>query len=72
MRPGHTVAVFGAGPVGLLAAHSAFLRGAARVFVVDKEPDRLALAAKIGAEPIDFSNGDPMESPQCCRASPRA
>lgn len=61
VRPGHTVAVFGAGPVGLLAAHSAFLRGAARVFVVDKEPDRLALAAKIGAEPIDFSNGDPVE-----------
>jgi glutathione-independent formaldehyde dehydrogenase len=59
--PGHTVAVFGAGPVGLLAAHSAFLRGASRVFVVDQHPDRLALAEKIGAEPIDFSRGDPAE-----------
>src|SRR4051812_37502673 len=59
--PGHTVAVFGAGPVGLLAAHSAFLRGAARVFVVDKEPDRLKLAESIGAEAIDFSRGDPVE-----------
>jgi glutathione-independent formaldehyde dehydrogenase len=59
--PGHTVAVFGAGPVGLLAAHSALIRGAARVFVVDKEPDRLALAQKIGADPIDFSRGNPVE-----------
>ncbi|HLH99839.1 MAG TPA: alcohol dehydrogenase catalytic domain-containing protein, partial [Acidimicrobiales bacterium] len=41
--PGHTVAVFGAGPVGLLAAHSARLRGAARVFLVDYQRDRLAL-----------------------------
>jgi glutathione-independent formaldehyde dehydrogenase len=59
--PGHTVAVFGAGPVGLMAAHSSFIRGAARVFVVDKEGDRLALAEKIGAEPIDLSRGDPVE-----------
>ena len=57
----HTVAVFGAGPVGLMAAHSAFLRGAARVFVVDKEPDRLALAERIGAEPINLGDGDPVE-----------
>src|SRR5581483_8909098 len=59
--PGHTVAVFGAGPVGLLAAYSALLRGAARVFSVDKEPDRLKLAASIGADPIDISDGDPVE-----------
>lgn len=59
--PGDTVAVFGAGPVGLMAAHSAFLRGAARVFVVDKEPDRLRLAASIDADPIDISRGDPVE-----------
>lgn len=59
--PGDSVAVFGAGPVGLLAAHSAFLRGAARVFVVDKQRDRLDLAESIGAEGIDFSEGDPVE-----------
>jgi glutathione-independent formaldehyde dehydrogenase len=58
---GDTVAVFGAGPVGLLAAHSAFLLGADRVFSVDKEPDRLRLAQKFGAEPIDFSQGNPVE-----------
>ncbi|OLF09853.1 aldehyde dehydrogenase [Actinophytocola xinjiangensis] len=58
---GDTVAVFGAGPVGLMAAHSAMIRGAARVFVVDKEPDRLALARRYGATPVDFSTADPTE-----------
>lgn len=59
--PGDTVAVFGAGPVGLMAAHSAFIRGAAQVFSVDKEPDRLRLADEIGATPIDISRADPVE-----------
>lgn len=59
--PGHSVAIFGGGPVGLLAAHSAVLRGASRVFVVDQHPDRLQLAEAFDAEPIDFSVGDPVE-----------
>ncbi|MDQ1714839.1 MAG: glutathione-independent formaldehyde dehydrogenase [Frankiaceae bacterium] len=59
--PGDTVAVFGAGPVGLMAAHSAFLRGASQVFVVDKEKDRLNLAKSVDATPIDFAQGDPVE-----------
>ena len=61
LQPGDDVAVHGAGPVGLMAAHSALIRGAARVFVVDKEPDRLALAEKIGAVSVDLSAGDPVE-----------
>ncbi|WP_436536873.1 glutathione-independent formaldehyde dehydrogenase [Actinoplanes sp. HUAS TT8] len=61
MQPGDRVAVFGAGPVGLLAAHSAMIRGASEVYVVDKERDRLDLAGKIGATPVDFSKGDPVE-----------
>lgn len=61
MRPGDRVAVFGAGPVGLMAAHSAVIRGAAEVYVVDKERDRLALAEKIGAIPIDLGEADPVE-----------
>jgi glutathione-independent formaldehyde dehydrogenase len=61
MQPGDRVAVFGAGPVGLLAAHSAMIRGASQVFVVDKEQDRLDLAVKIGATPIDFTKGDPAD-----------
>ncbi len=59
--PGDSVAVFGAGPVGLMAAHSAFLRGASQVFVADKQADRLQLAKQIDALPIDISSGDPVE-----------
>lgn len=55
---GDTVAIFGAGPVGLLTAYSALLRGAAEVYVVDLVPDRLQKAREIGAIPIDFSKGD--------------
>ncbi|MFG6403046.1 glutathione-independent formaldehyde dehydrogenase [Microbacterium sp. P04] len=62
VAPGKSVAVFGAGPVGLMAAYSALLRGASQVFVVDKEPDRLALAASIGATPVDISDGNQTET----------
>ncbi|GAB3553461.1 glutathione-independent formaldehyde dehydrogenase [Arthrobacter tumbae] len=62
VAPGKSVAVFGAGPVGLMAAHSAFLKGASQVFIVDKEPDRLALAEEIGATPINFADTDPTEA----------
>ncbi len=61
MQPGDRVAVFGGGPVGLMAAHSAMLMGASQVFVVDKQADRLKLAESIGATGIDFSAGDPVE-----------
>lgn len=59
--PGSTVAVFGAGPVGLMAAYSSIIKGAAQVFVVDHHTDRLNLAKKIGAIPINFTKGDPVE-----------
>lgn len=58
---GDSVTVFGAGPVGLMAAYSALIRGASRVFVVDRVPDRLRLAEQIGATAIDFSQGDAAE-----------
>ena len=58
---GDSVVVYGAGPVGLMAAHSAHLLGASRVFVVDKAPDRLKLAESIGATAIDFSQGDAVD-----------
>ncbi|KAL3417251.1 putative alcohol dehydrogenase [Phlyctema vagabunda] len=60
-QPGETVAVFGAGPVGLLCAYSAFLRGASKVYVVDSVPSRLQVAASIGATPISFNESDPVE-----------
>ena len=61
IRPGDTVAVFGAGPVGLLAMQSAQLFGPARVLAVDRVEYRLALAEEFGAEPINLDKGDPAE-----------
>ncbi len=59
--PGDSVVVFGAGSVGLLAAYSARLRGAARVYVVDAVKERLEKAGELGCIPIDFLHGDPVE-----------
>jgi threonine dehydrogenase-like Zn-dependent dehydrogenase len=58
---GESVVIWGAGPVGLMAAMSAALRGADQIFVVDRQPDRLRLAAKIGATPVDDSGGDAVQ-----------
>jgi len=58
---GETVAVFGAGPVGIMAAYSCLIKGAAIVYVVDRVPERLEVAENIGCVPIDFSKGDPVE-----------
>ncbi|MDX7952681.1 formaldehyde dehydrogenase, glutathione-independent [Lichenihabitans sp. Uapishka_5] len=55
---GSTVYVAGAGPVGLAAAASARLLGAACVMIGDFNPDRLAHAAKVGFEPIDLGKHD--------------
>jgi glutathione-independent formaldehyde dehydrogenase len=52
---GSTVYVAGAGPVGLAAAYSAQLLGAAVVIVADKNPDRLAQARSFGCETVDIS-----------------
>ncbi|AVT31279.1 aldehyde dehydrogenase [Plantactinospora sp. BC1] len=61
LRPGETITVMGGGPVGLMAAYSAMLIGAAKVFLVDRVPSRLRLAESIGAIPVDFGQGDPVE-----------
>ncbi len=61
VSPGETVAVYGAGPVGLMAAYCALLCGASRVFVVDCAPERLARARDIGAVAVDSSAGDPAQ-----------
>jgi glutathione-independent formaldehyde dehydrogenase len=58
---GATVAVFGAGTIGLLAAYSALFKGAAEVYVVDAVPERLDKAGEIGAVPVDYRQGDPVE-----------
>ncbi|MDB5761441.1 MAG: zinc-binding dehydrogenase family protein [Herminiimonas sp.] len=57
VRMGDSVVIYGAGPVGLMAAYSATIKGAGMVMIVDTHKDRLALAEKIGAIPIDNSDG---------------
>lgn len=59
IRPGDTVAIFGAGPVGLFALQSAHLFGPSRVFVVDRVDYRLALAEEMGGIPVNLDTGDP-------------
>jgi glutathione-independent formaldehyde dehydrogenase len=59
--PGSTVYIAGAGPVGLAAAYSAILLGAAVVIVGDLIPERLEQARSFGAEAIDVSKGEPKD-----------
>jgi threonine dehydrogenase-like Zn-dependent dehydrogenase len=61
LRPGETVVIYGAGPVGLMAAHSAAIKGASKIMVVDMHKDRLALAKEAGAIPIDDSDGSAVD-----------
>jgi glutathione-independent formaldehyde dehydrogenase len=58
---GSTVYVAGAGPVGLAAATSAQLLGAAVVIVGDLNADRLTQARSFGCETVDLSKGGPAE-----------
>jgi glutathione-independent formaldehyde dehydrogenase len=61
VEPGDSVVIYGAGPVGLMAAYSCVLKSASRILVVDRHPDRLALAERIGATAIDDSTVDAVE-----------
>jgi glutathione-independent formaldehyde dehydrogenase len=61
VAPGKAVAIFGAGPVGLLAAYSSILKGASEVYVVDSVKERLAKAKEFGAIEVDISDGDPVQ-----------
>jgi len=58
VKPGDSVVIYGAGPLGLMAASSAVLKGASMVMVVDTHKDRLQLAEKLGAIAIDDTEGD--------------
>ncbi|MFD3454282.1 glutathione-independent formaldehyde dehydrogenase [Streptomyces sp. NPDC058691] len=61
VKPGESVAVYGGGPVGLMSAYSALIRGASKVFVVDRVTERLQKAEEIGAIPVNFAEGNPVE-----------
>jgi glutathione-independent formaldehyde dehydrogenase len=60
-KTGSTVYVAGAGPVGLAAAASAQLLGAAVVIVGDLNEERLSKARAIGCETVDVSKGEPKD-----------
>ncbi|MHB1951130.1 MAG: glutathione-independent formaldehyde dehydrogenase [Acidiferrobacteraceae bacterium] len=60
VSPGKSVAIFGAGPVGLMAALSAGLKGASEIYVVDFIAERLKKVHELGGIPIDASKGDPV------------
>jgi glutathione-independent formaldehyde dehydrogenase len=62
LQPGETIVILGGGPVGQMAALSAITKGASKVMVVDRHPDRLRLAQEIGAMPIDDSTVNPVET----------
>jgi len=49
IRPGDTVVIVGLGPIGLMGVEGTFAIGAARVFAVDLEPQRRAIAEALGA-----------------------
>ena len=55
------ILIVGAGPVGLMAAYSCLLRGAAEVYSIDQVKERLDTAASIGAIPINYDNANPVQ-----------
>ncbi|WP_448614513.1 formaldehyde dehydrogenase, glutathione-independent [Modestobacter sp. URMC 112] len=61
VKPGATVYIAGAGPVGIAAAVGAQLLGAAVVIVADLVESRLAQARSFGCETVDISKGDPKD-----------
>jgi len=63
LQGGETVAVFGCGPVGLMAMKCAWLRGAKRVIGIDIEPYRLATAKRTAnAEILNAAENDPVQA----------
>ena len=58
VSPGAICAVVGCGPVGLMAVLAAHELGAARVFALDTVPERLALATRFGATPVNLKEQD--------------
>jgi len=62
IEPGSTVAVFGAGGVGLAAIQGARIAGARKIIAVDMFEGKLAMARRMGAtDTVDASNSDPVD-----------
>lgn len=62
IKIGDIVAVFAQGPIGLCATAGAKLLGASTIIAVDRLPERLAMAKRLGADHIvDFSRTNPVD-----------
>jgi len=62
IKPGAVIAIWGAGPVGLFAAQSAFVLGAERVIVIDHYDYRLKKAQELGCEVLNFDQVDILDA----------
>jgi threonine dehydrogenase-like Zn-dependent dehydrogenase len=61
IQPTDTVAIWGAGPVGQFCVKSALILGANQVVCIDNVPERLAMAERSGAIPINFDKYNVIE-----------
>lgn len=64
LAPGESVAVFGAGGLGMSAIQLAKAAGAREVFAVDIKPAKLEMAARFGAVPVNAAGSDPVQEIQ--------
>jgi 2-desacetyl-2-hydroxyethyl bacteriochlorophyllide A dehydrogenase len=62
LQPGESIAVYGAGGLGMSAIQLARAFGALQVYAVDIDAGRLAIAEQLGAVPVDAAHQDPVES----------
>jgi L-iditol 2-dehydrogenase/galactitol-1-phosphate 5-dehydrogenase len=62
LRPGETGAVFGAGPIGNMAAQWMRLRGCAEVLIVDIDARKLEIARAMGFTPVNARDRDPVRT----------
>ncbi len=61
IKPGDSIAVLGLGPVGLCAVQVALAAGAGPVFAIDSVPDRLEVAAALGAQSVHLTEQSPRD-----------
>jgi threonine dehydrogenase-like Zn-dependent dehydrogenase len=61
IKPSNTYVVVGCGPVGLLAILGAIEYGAEKIFAIDTVPERLTMAQKMGATPINIFHQNALE-----------
>ncbi|WP_309386400.1 galactitol-1-phosphate 5-dehydrogenase [Cerasicoccus frondis] len=62
IQAGSDAVVFGAGPIGNMAAQWLRIHGCARVFIVDVEERKLKLAEEMGFTPVNAKSVDPVQA----------